>query len=77
MDIKPREVVSRNSFQNIRKPDITKVELLKNVQSKNDLIIWLVAHDIEQDLESNIEEGLMSDEDEVALREVIQKKYLE
>lgn len=53
------------------------MELLKNVQSKNDLIIWLVAHDIEQDLESNIEEGLMSDEDEVALREVIQKKYLE
>lgn len=69
------QAVCRNSFQNIRKPDITKVELLKDVQTKKDLIIRLVAHDIDQeDSESIIEEGLMS-EDEVVLREVVKEEY--
>uniref|UniRef100_A0AC11DI83 Fibrous sheath interacting protein 2 n=1 Tax=Ovis aries TaxID=9940 RepID=A0AC11DI83_SHEEP len=75
LDIKPFEAVCRNSFQNIRKPDITKVELLKDVQNKKELILRLVAHDIEQEIsESNIEEELTSsDEDEVVLREIVQE----
>ncbi|XP_014640104.1 PREDICTED: fibrous sheath-interacting protein 2 [Ceratotherium simum simum] len=77
LDVKPLEAVCRNSFRNIRKPDITTVELLKDVQSKKDLIIRLVAHDIDQeDSESNTEEGLMSDEDEVVLREIVQEECL-
>ncbi|XP_036091738.1 fibrous sheath-interacting protein 2 [Rousettus aegyptiacus] len=73
LDIKPLEAVCRNSFQNIRKPDITKVELLKDVENKNDLIVRLVAHDIESDSQ----EGLMSDENELVIREVIQEECLE
>ncbi|XP_040083876.1 fibrous sheath-interacting protein 2 [Oryx dammah] len=75
LDIKPFEAVCRNSFQNIRKPDITKVELLKDVQNKKELILRLVAHDIEQEISgSNIEEELTSsDEDEVVLREIVQE----
>ncbi|XP_013913389.1 PREDICTED: fibrous sheath-interacting protein 2 [Thamnophis sirtalis] len=45
--VKPKEPVCRNSFQSLIKPDITKVELLKDVESKQDLIIRLVAHDID------------------------------
>ncbi|XP_017400553.1 fibrous sheath-interacting protein 2 isoform X1 [Cebus imitator] len=72
LDVKPLEAVGRNSFQNIRKPDITRVELLKDVQSKSDLIVRLVAHDIDQvDLENYIKEELDSDEDEVVLRETV------
>ncbi|KAM5270596.1 LOW QUALITY PROTEIN: fibrous sheath-interacting protein 2 [Hipposideros larvatus] len=71
LDVKPLEVVCRNSFQNVRKPDIMKVELLKDVQSKKDLIIRLVAHDIEEDSESNINEGLMFEEGEVVLGEIV------
>ncbi|XP_069326020.1 fibrous sheath-interacting protein 2 [Eulemur rufifrons] len=71
LDVKPLEAVCRNSFQNIRKPDITKVELLKDVQSKKDLIIRLVAHDIDQvNLDEDIKEELNSDEDEIVLGEV-------
>ncbi|XP_021568745.1 fibrous sheath-interacting protein 2 [Carlito syrichta] len=71
LDVKPLEAACRNSFPNIRKPDITKVELLKDVQSKNDLIVRLLVHDIDSvDLERNIEEELNSNEDEVILREV-------
>ncbi|XP_066216216.1 fibrous sheath-interacting protein 2-like [Saccopteryx leptura] len=79
LDIKPLEAVCRNSFQNIRKPDISKVELLKDVQSKNDLLIRLVAHDIEDGLEGNIEEEeeLMSDKYEVVLREAVKEESLE
>ncbi|XP_072817370.1 fibrous sheath-interacting protein 2 isoform X1 [Vicugna pacos] len=78
LDIKPFEVVCRNSFQNIRKPDITKVELLKDVRNKKELIIRLVAHDIDQEISgSSIEEGLTSDEDEVVLKEIVQEEYLE
>ncbi|XP_064227731.1 fibrous sheath-interacting protein 2-like isoform X3 [Aotus nancymaae] len=55
-----------------RKPDITRVELLKDVQSKNDLIFRLVAHDIDRvDLKNDIYEELNSDEDEVVLRETV------
>ncbi|XP_064228839.1 fibrous sheath-interacting protein 2-like [Aotus nancymaae] len=69
LDVKPLEDVGRNSFENIRKPDITRVELLKDVQSKNDLIVRLVAHDIDRvDLKN---EELDSDEDEVVLRETV------
>ncbi|XP_059022816.1 fibrous sheath-interacting protein 2 isoform X1 [Mustela lutreola] len=76
LDVKPFEAVCRNSFQNIRKPDITKVELLKDVQNKKDLIIRLVAHDIDQeDSASTIEEELMS-EDEVVLKEIVQEECL-
>lgn len=48
-----------------------KVELLKDVQSKKDLIIRLVAHDIKEESQSNIDEGLMFEEDEVVLGEVV------
>uniref|UniRef100_A0A8C6F4M4 Fibrous sheath interacting protein 2 n=1 Tax=Monodon monoceros TaxID=40151 RepID=A0A8C6F4M4_MONMO len=75
LDVKPFEAVCRNSFQNIRKPDITKVELLKDVQNKKELILRLVAHDIDQEVsESTIEEELMSDE--VVLREIVQEEHL-
>uniref|UniRef100_A0A8I3WMY7 Fibrous sheath interacting protein 2 n=1 Tax=Callithrix jacchus TaxID=9483 RepID=A0A8I3WMY7_CALJA len=72
LNVKPLETVRRNSFPNIRKPDITRVELLKDVQSKNDLIVRLVVHDIDRvDLENYIKEELDSDEDEVVLRETV------
>nr|XP_044619157.1 fibrous sheath-interacting protein 2-like [Equus asinus] len=78
LNVKPLETASRNSFQNLIKPDITKVELLKDVQSKKDLIIRLVAHDIEQEESKNkVEEGLTSDEDEVVLQEVGKEKFPE
>ncbi|XP_062052526.1 fibrous sheath-interacting protein 2 [Lepus europaeus] len=71
LDVKPLEAVCRNSFQNIRKPDITKVELLKDVHCKRDLITRLVAHDIDHgDSESTIGD-VISDEDEIVLGEVI------
>ncbi|ELW70637.1 Fibrous sheath-interacting protein 2 [Tupaia chinensis] len=79
LDVKPFEAVGRNSFQNIRMPDITKVELLKDVRSKKDLIIRLVAHDIEQeDLESNIDEGIISEDEEIVIGEIVaQEEILE
>ncbi|XP_069469752.1 fibrous sheath-interacting protein 2-like [Ambystoma mexicanum] len=46
LDIKPKKLVSRNSFFNVLKPDITTVELLKDVKTKHELIVRLVAHDI-------------------------------
>ncbi|XP_059962694.1 fibrous sheath-interacting protein 2 [Mesoplodon densirostris] len=77
LNVKPFEAVCRNSFLNIRKPDITKVELLKDVQNKKELILRLVTHDIDQEgSESTIEEELMSDEDEVVLREIVQEGHL-
>ncbi|XP_011716664.3 fibrous sheath-interacting protein 2 isoform X1 [Macaca nemestrina] len=75
LDVKPLEAVARNSFQNIRKPDITKVELLRDVQSKNDLIVRLVAHDIDQMyLENHVKEEPDSDEEEVVLGETFAKE---
>ncbi|XP_057602493.1 fibrous sheath-interacting protein 2 [Hippopotamus amphibius kiboko] len=77
LDVKPFEAVCRNSFQNIRKPDITKVELLKDVQNKKELILRLVAHDIDQEVsESTIEEEFMFDENEIVLREIVQEEHL-
>ncbi|MBZ3886124.1 Fibrous sheath-interacting protein 2 [Sciurus carolinensis] len=78
LNIKPLETASRNSFENLLKPDITKVELLKDVQSKKDLIIRLVAHDIDKrGSENKVEEGLTSDEDEVVLQEVVKETFTE
>ncbi|XP_036621234.1 fibrous sheath-interacting protein 2, partial [Trichosurus vulpecula] len=74
LDVKPFEPVSRNSFQNVRKPDITRVELLKDVQSKKDLIIRLVAHDIDEETENRGDDGLISDEEEFGSREVVLKE---
>ncbi|KAM7104789.1 fibrous sheath-interacting protein 2-like [Molossus nigricans] len=76
LDIKPLEAVCRNSFINIRKPDLTKVELLKDVQSKRELLIRLVAHDIENDAENSTEDKGRSDEYEDVLRELIQDEGL-
>uniref|UniRef100_A0A8D1LAM1 Fibrous sheath-interacting protein 2 C-terminal domain-containing protein n=1 Tax=Sus scrofa TaxID=9823 RepID=A0A8D1LAM1_PIG len=74
LDVQPLETASRNSFQSLIKPDITKVELLKDVQTKKDLIIRLVIHDINQEvLEKKAEEILTSDEDEVVLGEVVKE----
>ncbi|KAB1252624.1 Fibrous sheath-interacting protein 2 [Camelus dromedarius] len=70
LNVKPLETASRNSFENLTKPDISKVELLKDVQSKKDLIIRLVTHDINQEVS---EESLTSDEDEVVLHEVVKE----
>ncbi|XP_004674903.1 PREDICTED: fibrous sheath-interacting protein 2 [Condylura cristata] len=76
LDVRPLEAACRNSFQNVRKPDITKVELLKDVHNKEELIIRLVAHDIEQAAsESSREEE--SDNEEVILREVTKEEILE
>uniref|UniRef100_A0A670JQ48 Fibrous sheath-interacting protein 2 C-terminal domain-containing protein n=1 Tax=Podarcis muralis TaxID=64176 RepID=A0A670JQ48_PODMU len=65
------KAVCRNSFQSLMRPDITKVELLKDVESKQDLILRLVAHDIEDnqpgraphlgDLESDGEEQVLKE----------------
>ncbi|KAI4554749.1 hypothetical protein MJG53_020048 [Ovis ammon polii x Ovis aries] len=74
LNVKPLEASSRNSFQSLIKPDITKVELLKDVQSKKDLIIRLITHDISQENLENKEESLASDEDEVVLQEVIKEE---
>ncbi|XP_014351833.2 uncharacterized protein LOC102363160 [Latimeria chalumnae] len=49
--VRPKEVVCRNSFRCVQKPEISKVELLKDVQNKQDLIISLVTHDITQEEE--------------------------
>ncbi|XP_055293754.1 fibrous sheath-interacting protein 2-like isoform X2 [Moschus berezovskii] len=77
LNVKPLETSSRNSFQSLIKPDITKVELLKDVQSKRDLIIRLITHDISQENLEKKEESLASDEDEVVLQEVIKEEFPE
>ncbi|XP_021012230.1 fibrous sheath-interacting protein 2 [Mus caroli] len=72
LDVKPLEAVGRNSFQNVRRPDITRVELLKDINNKTDLIIRLVAHDIgRKESDSSLSEDMVSDEDEVVLGEVV------
>nr|XP_051683469.1 fibrous sheath-interacting protein 2 isoform X2 [Oryctolagus cuniculus] len=78
LNVKPLEIASRNSFQNLTKPDITKVELLKDVLNKKDLIIRLVAHDISHEgSECNTEENLTSDEDEVVVQEILSDSLFE
>lgn len=52
------------------------MELLKDVQSKKDLIIRLVTHDIDQEILEN-EESLSSDEEEVVLQEVVKEEFPE
>ncbi|XP_029460826.1 fibrous sheath-interacting protein 2-like isoform X2 [Rhinatrema bivittatum] len=55
--------MSRNSFLNLGKPDITKIELLKDVQSTQDLIIRLVAHDMMRcDEDEDIDEIVLKEE---------------
>ncbi|XP_076721948.2 fibrous sheath-interacting protein 2 [Callospermophilus lateralis] len=77
IDIKPLEAVCRHSFQNIKKPDITTVELLKDVQTSKDLIIRLVAHDINQEHPGHdVTEEVISDEDEIVLGEVAVQRSL-
>ncbi|XP_052037133.1 fibrous sheath-interacting protein 2 isoform X1 [Apodemus sylvaticus] len=72
LDVKPLEAVGRNSFQNVRRPDITRVELLKDINNKKDLIIRLVAHDIGQkDSDSSLREDTISDDEEIVLGEVV------
>ncbi|XP_021089649.1 fibrous sheath-interacting protein 2 [Mesocricetus auratus] len=72
LDVKPLEAVGRNSFQNVRRPDITRVELLKDIHNKKDLIVRLVAHDISQkDLDGSFREDMISDEEEIVLGEVV------
>ncbi|KAM9180291.1 fibrous sheath-interacting protein 2-like [Dugong dugon] len=78
LDVKPFEPASRNSFLNLRKPDITRVALLKDVKDKKDLIIRLVAHDIDhKNSKHKIEEDLISDEGEVVLQEVVKEEFIE
>lgn len=50
------------------------MELLKDVQSKKDLIIRLITHDISQENLERKEESLASDEDEVVLQEVVKEE---
>lgn len=50
------------------------MELLKDVQSKKDLIIRLIIRSIIQENLENKEESLDSDEDEVVLQEVIKEE---
>ncbi|XP_039343849.1 fibrous sheath-interacting protein 2-like isoform X2 [Mauremys reevesii] len=56
LDIKPKDVVCRNSFQNLKKPDVTRVELLKDVKSKEELILRLVSYDIQHDEDEDFEQ---------------------
>ncbi|KAH0508821.1 Fibrous sheath-interacting protein 2 [Microtus ochrogaster] len=72
LDVKPLEAVGRNSFQNVRRPDVTRVELLKDIHNKRELIIRLVAHDIGQKAsETRFKEDRVSDEEEIVLGEVV------
>ncbi|XP_031226667.1 fibrous sheath-interacting protein 2 isoform X3 [Mastomys coucha] len=77
LDVKPLEAVGRNSFQNVRRPDITRVELLKDINNKKDLIIRLVAHDIcQKDSDSSLREDTVSDDEEIVLGEVVGEQCL-
>ncbi|XP_042638879.1 fibrous sheath-interacting protein 2-like [Orycteropus afer afer] len=78
LDIKPFELARRNSFLNLRKPDITRVALLKDVRDKKDLIIQLVTHDIDRENSGkNIEEDLISYDNEVVLQEAVKEEEFE
>ncbi|XP_062815291.1 fibrous sheath-interacting protein 2 isoform X2 [Anolis carolinensis] len=70
LGVRPKEAVCRNSFQSLIMPDIRKVELLKDVESKQDLIVRLVAHDIDEDQAHrfSVDES-DTDEDEQVLSE--------
>ncbi|XP_074925099.1 fibrous sheath-interacting protein 2-like [Chelonoidis abingdonii] len=51
-----RQMRNRNSFQNLKKPDVTRVELLKDVKSKEELISRLVSYDIQHDEDEDFEQ---------------------
>ncbi|XP_067405949.1 fibrous sheath-interacting protein 2 [Emydura macquarii macquarii] len=57
LDVKSKEPASRNSFWDMLKPDIARVELLKDVENQQDLIMRLVTHDIEAKAMQQGEEG--------------------
>nr|XP_060613641.1 fibrous sheath-interacting protein 2-like [Anolis sagrei ordinatus] len=70
LGVRPKEAVCRNSFQSLIMPDIRKVELLKDVESKQDLIVRLVAHDIDEDqVHRSWGDESDTDEDEQVLSE--------
>ncbi|XP_059507242.1 uncharacterized protein LOC125458993 [Stegostoma tigrinum] len=69
LDVKRKEVLARNSFTNLFNPEISKVELLKDVNDKRELIIRLVAHDVPGDREHADEDD---DEDEEEESEVVE-----
>ncbi|KAF6390257.1 hypothetical protein mRhiFer1_007837 [Rhinolophus ferrumequinum] len=72
-----QKTASRNSFQSLTKPDISILEILRDVQRKKDLIIRLVTHDIDREVSENKEGSLTSDEDEVVLQEVVKEEFPE
>ncbi|XP_051023018.1 fibrous sheath-interacting protein 2 [Acomys russatus] len=77
LDVKPLEAVGRNSFQNVRRPDVTRVELLKDIHNKKELIVRLVAHDIsKKDSESSFGDNMVSEDEEVILGEVVGRQGL-
>nr|XP_009683246.1 PREDICTED: fibrous sheath-interacting protein 2 [Struthio camelus australis] len=49
LNVKPREVFRRNSFPNLWKPEITRVELLKDVTTTQDLLEHLVVHSVKKE----------------------------
>lgn len=63
------QAVCRNSFQSLMKPDITKVELLRDVESKQDLIVRLVAHDISDPFHRGMQHLDEPESEERVLRE--------
>ncbi|XP_054851859.1 fibrous sheath-interacting protein 2 [Eublepharis macularius] len=73
LDVKPREIVCRNSFQCLMKPDVSRVQLLKDVSSKEDLMLRLIAHDIEGNpftmLDWEAKESESEEEEEQVLQE--------
>ncbi|XP_025041228.2 uncharacterized protein LOC102446450 [Pelodiscus sinensis] len=56
LDVRPKELTSRNSFWDMLKPDLAKVEILKDVKNQQDLIRRLVARDIEAEAGQQQEE---------------------
>ncbi|KAJ1202231.1 hypothetical protein NDU88_006031 [Pleurodeles waltl] len=67
-------IMSRNSFFNVLKPDITIVEILKDVTTKRELIVRLVAHDIVyQDEDEEIGEIVLKEETYLPVKRVQSK----
>ncbi|XP_062441013.1 uncharacterized protein LOC134145482 [Rhea pennata] len=48
LNVKPKEVFCRNSFPNLWKPELTRVELLKDVTTKQDFMERLVVHSVKE-----------------------------
>nr|XP_013795764.1 PREDICTED: uncharacterized protein LOC106482691 [Apteryx mantelli mantelli] len=49
LNVKPKEVFCRNSFPNLWEPELTRVELLKDVTTKQDLMERLVVHSVKKE----------------------------